>query len=170
MSFRPRRVGVLAAGLLTVGALIALGQPASAATGRAAGPASVDAAAPRVAKDADEARHRVPNPLLKEVLGEEDEGEGQDDPDISALCQDFVGKPNPYRNPAPNVDQIVGDTTVTIGSQAGCSSAQNETTIAVNPANPRNIVAGTNDYRVFNSREQRNDASGWAYTTFDGGK
>ena len=170
MSFRPRRVGVLAAGLLTVGALIALGQPASAATGRAAGPASVDAAAPRVAKNADEARRRVPNPLLKEVLGEEDEGEGQDDPDISALCQDFVGKPNPYRNPAPNVDQIVGDTTVTVGSQAGCSSAQNETTIAVNPANPRNIVAGTNDYRVFVDREQRNDSTGWAYTSFDGGK
>ena len=170
MSFRPRRVGVLAAGLLTVGALIALGQPASAATGRTAGPASVDAVAPRVAKDADEARHRVPNPLLKEILSEEDEGEGQDDPDISALCQDFVGKPNPYRNPAPNVDQIVGDTTVTIGSQAGCSSAQNETTIAVNPANPRNIVAGTNDYRVFVDREQRNDSTGWAYTSFDGGK
>ena len=127
MSFRPRRAGTLAAGLLTAAALIVLGQPASAATGRATGPASVDPAAPRVAKDADEARHRVPNPLLKEVLGEEDEGEGEDDPAISALCQEFVGKPNPYRNPAPNVDQIVGDTTVTVGSQAGCSSAQNET-------------------------------------------
>jgi hypothetical protein len=112
----------------------------------------------------------VPNPLLKEVLGEEDEGEGEDDPDISALCQDFVAKPNPYRNPAPNVDQIVGDTTVTVGSQAGCSSAQNETSIAVNPANPRNIVAGANDYRVFVEREQRNDSTGWAYTSFDGGK
>ena len=112
----------------------------------------------------------MPNPLLKEVLAEEDEGEGEDDPDISALCQDFVSKPNPYRNPAPNVDQIVGDTTVTIGSQAGCSSAQNETTIAVNPSNPRNIVAGANDYRVFVDREQRNDSTGWAYTSFDGGK
>jgi hypothetical protein len=116
---------VLAAGLLTAVALIALGQPASASTGSANGPAAVDAARPRVAKDADEARHRVPNPLLKEVLGEEDEGE--DDPNLSALCQDFVTKPNPYRNPAPNVDQIVGYTTVTVGSQAGCSSAQNET-------------------------------------------
>jgi hypothetical protein len=77
MSLRPRRAGLLAAGLLTAGALIALGQPAPAATGRATGPAPVDAAAPRVAKDADEARHRVPNPLLKEILGEEDEGEGR---------------------------------------------------------------------------------------------
>ena len=170
MSFRPRRAGALAAGLLTAAALIALGQPASAATGRAAGPESVDAAAPRVAKDADEARHRVPNPLLKEVLGEEDEGESGDDPALSALCQEFVGKPNPYRNPAPNVDQIVGDTIVTVGSQTGCSSAQNETSIAVNPFNPRNIVAGANDYRVFVDREQRNDSTGWAYTSFDGGK
>jgi hypothetical protein len=170
MSFRPRRAGVLAAGLLTAVALIALGQPASAATGRTTGPESVDTATPRIARDADEARHRVPNPLLKEVLGEEDEGEGEDDPDISALCQEFVGKPNPYRNPAPNVDQIVGDTTVTVGSQAGCSSAQNETSIAVNPVNPRNIVAGANDYRVFVDREQRNDSTGWAYTSFDGGK
>jgi hypothetical protein len=174
MSLRPRRAGALAAGLLTAVALIALGQPASAATsavtGRATGPASVDAARPRVAKGADEARHRVPNPLLKEVLGEEDEGESEDDPALSALCQEFVTKPNPYRNPAPNVDQIVGDTTVTVGSQAGCSSAQNETSIAVNPFNPRNIVAGANDYRVFVEREQRNDATGWAYTSFDGGR
>jgi hypothetical protein len=170
MNLRPRRTGVLAAGFLTAAALVALGQPASASTGAATGPASVDAAQPRIAKDADEARHRVPNPLLKEVLSEEDEGEGEDDPAISALCQDFVGKPNPYPNPAPNVDQIVGDTTVTVGSQAGCQSAQNETSIAVNPFNPRNIVAGANDYRVFVEREQRNDATGWAYTSFDGGK
>jgi hypothetical protein len=109
------------------------------------------------------------NPLLNEILSGEEE-ETVDDPALSALCQDFVGKPNPYADPAPNVDQIVGDTIVTTGSQTGCSSAQNETTIAVNPNNPQNIVAGTNDYRVFNSREQRNDSSGWAYTTFDGGK
>lgn len=81
-----------------------------------------------------------------------------------------MGQPNPYGNPGSNVDQIVGDTIVTVGTQTGCSSAQNENTIAINPSNPKNIVAGTNDYRVFNSREQRNDASGWAYTTFDGGK
>jgi hypothetical protein len=108
------------------------------------------------------------NPLLKQVLsGEHDT---VDTPALSALCQDYIGKPNPYANPAPNVDQIVGDTTVTAGSQTGCSSAQNETTIAVNPNNPRNLVAGTNDYRIFNAREQRNDGSGWAYTTFDGGR
>src|SRR6202166_2795870 len=30
--------------------------------------------------------------------------------------------------------------------------------------------AGTNDYRVFNTREGRNDGSGYAYTTFNGGR
>ena len=110
------------------------------------------------------------NPGLKAILSEKDADRGVEDPSLSALCQAGVSKPNPYRDPFPNIDQIVGDTTVTVGSQAGCSSAQNENTIAVNPENPRNLVAGTNDYRVFNSREQRNDASGWAYTSFDGGK
>ena len=89
---------------------------------------------------------------------------------MSALCQSGVGKPNPYKKVAPNVDQIVGDSLVTVGSQTGCSAAQNENTIAVNPENPKNLVAGTNDYRIFNTREQRNDGSGYAYTSFDGGK
>ncbi|MCW2846533.1 MAG: neuraminidase [Marmoricola sp.] len=110
------------------------------------------------------------NPGLKAILSEKDADRGVEDPAQSALCQAGVGKPNPYRNPFPNIDQIVGDTIVPIGTQAGCSAPQNEDTIAVNPENPRNLVAGTNDYRVFNSREQRNDGSGWAYTTFNGGR
>jgi len=110
------------------------------------------------------------NPGLKAVLSEKDSDRAGDSPSLSALCQDGLGRPNPYRPPTPNVDQIVGDTTVTVGSQTGCQAAQNENTIAVNPENPKNLVAGTNDYRVFNTREQRNDGSGWAYTTFDGGK
>jgi hypothetical protein len=108
------------------------------------------------------------NPLLKELLSAH-EDEQPDAPTLSALCQSYLGQPNPYADPAPNVDQIVGDTIVTVGSQTGCSAAQNETSIAVNPYNPRNLVAGTNDYRLFNSRENRNDGSGWAYTSFDGG-
>jgi hypothetical protein len=183
MTLHPRS-GLLAAGLLTVAALVAMGQPAAAApgsahpTGRAAsaGPAAVDRAAGRTATGRttaapdEEARHRVPNPLLKEVLGEEDEGEQEDDPALSALCQTFVSKPNPYRPVSPNVNQIIGDSTVTVGSQAGCSSAQNETSIVVNPNNPNNIVAGANDYRVFVAREQRNDSTGWAYASVDGGR
>jgi hypothetical protein len=109
------------------------------------------------------------NELLKTVLAEQ-EHEDFDPPALSALCQSFIGQTHVYADPAPNVDQIVGDTIVGVGSQTGCSAAQNETTIAVNPANPRNIVAGANDYRLFNSRENRNDSYAYAYTSFDGGR
>src|SRR6267142_1039116 len=91
-------------------------------------------------------------------------------PNLSALCQSYIGQLNTYANPRPNVDQINGDQIVLAGTQLGCDTAQNETTIAVNPSNPRNLVAGTNDYRVFNTREGRNDGAGFAYTTFDGGR
>ncbi len=91
-------------------------------------------------------------------------------PNLSALCQAYLGQLNVYGNPAPNVDQINGDTVFAVGTQKGCNAAQNETSIVVNPKNPKNLVGGTNDYRLFNTREARNDGSGWAYTTFDGGK
>jgi len=91
-------------------------------------------------------------------------------PNLSALCQSYIGHLNTYANPRPNVDQINGDQIVLAGTQLGCDTAQNETTIAVNPSNPRNLVAGTNDYRIFNTREGRNDGAGYAYTTFDGGR
>lgn len=111
--------------------------------------------------------HRANNGLLNTTgdQGDIDEPPAGAPP---ALCASYTT--NPYANPAPNVDQIHGDTIVQVGTQKGCSAAQNETSIAVNPFNPKNLVAGTNDYRVFNTREQRNDGSGWAYTTFDGGK
>ncbi|WP_203907137.1 sialidase family protein [Rhizocola hellebori] len=112
----------------------------------------------------------VPNELLYDLLQEgEDEGNGEE-PNLTALCVDYLGHPNPYGNPAPNVDMIHGDTTVPVGTQTGCQTAQNETSIAVNPFNPRNLVAGANDYRGFNSRENRNDGTGVAYTTMDGGR
>jgi hypothetical protein len=122
-----------------------------------------------VGSHAASATGRPHNELLKQVLAD-NEHEDFDSPTQSALCQSFIGRTNVYGNPAPSVDQIVGDTIVQAGSQTGCNAAQNETTIAVNPANPRNIVAGSNDYRVFNSRENRNDTTGWAYTSFDGGR
>jgi len=140
-------------------------------------PAGTDRSGPRSAvrpaapRPADQARtHTVPNPLLKEVFSEQDADQQVEPTTISALCQSFIGQPNPYGPLAPNVDAIVGDGIVSAGSQTGCSSAQNETTIAVNPANPNNVVAGSNDYRLFNSRESRNDATGVADTSFDGGK
>ena len=92
------------------------------------------------------------------------------DPSLSALCQSFIGSPNPYSRVRPNVDMISNDSVVAAGTQLGCQTAQNETSIAVNPSNPKNLVSGTNDYRLFNTREGRNDGAGFAYTTFDGGK
>jgi hypothetical protein len=161
---------------LTAAVLAAAGQPAVAAPpGPAlaepapAEQAAADAGRPG-ARSAERPRQKHPNPLLRETLPSKRGGAPRPDPAVSALCQSYLGKPNPYRSPAPNVNTIVGDTVVPIGSQAGCAAAQNETTIAVNPYNPRNLVAGANDYRLFNDREQRNDGAGFAYTTFDGGK
>lgn len=142
-------------GLVAAAALVA--------GGFAAAPAS---AATATTVTANTASH---NPLLNYVLAY-----GQDDytdsTALSALCQSYAGNTQVYNPIAPNVDTITGDTVVNVGSQTGCYAAQNETTVAVNPENPRNLVAGSNDYRVFNSREDRNDSSGWAYTSFDGGK
>ncbi|HVV18026.1 MAG TPA: sialidase family protein [Pseudonocardiaceae bacterium] len=140
------RAGLFA---IVVGAVVLVGQPAVAAqpTG-----------------------HTVPNPLLKEQFAAGDDDNNGDDPAVSALCQSYLGQPSPYRALTPNVDTISNDGVNPVGSQEGCSTAQNETTVAVNPYNPRNIVAGSNDYRLFNSRENRNDASGWSYTSMDGGR
>ncbi len=170
------RTVVLAAGaaaLLAAGPATASGATAAPAHGPArgnhpmgliAGPAHTatrHAAAPA-------RTHTTPNPLLKEQFssGTDELAEAP----AAALCQSYLGKPNPYAPLAPNVDAINGDTVVPVGSQTGCNAAQNETTVAQNPANPRNLVAGSNDYRGFNSRENRNDGTGYAYTSFDGGK
>jgi hypothetical protein len=157
--------------LLGAAALAMAGQPASATGSDRPVPNDPGArhAAPRHA--AATAPHAVHNPLLKEVLSNEDDADRQGEPPaLSALCQSYLGHPTPYRRIGSNIDAISGDTTVAVGSQTGCSAAQNETTIAVNPYDPNNLVAGSNDYRVFNAREQRNDSSGWAYTSFDGGR
>ena len=135
-----------------VAALVALG---TAAIGTSTGAASAAAG---------------PSNIHNELLNKRETETQPDAPNLSALCQSQLGQPNPYAKPAPNVDLIQGDTVVQAGSQTGCQSAQNESTIVVNPANPANLVAGSNDYRVFNVRENRNDGSGVAYTSFDGGR
>ncbi|MGH6653648.1 MAG: sialidase family protein [Actinocrinis sp.] len=170
---RTRPLAGLAA-FATCAAMVALGPGAAqaAATGSPGGdhpmrqdPARVTA---RVTADAAARTHSTPNPLLKEqfISGTDELKEA----DLSALCQSYLAGPNPYAPLAPNVDVIHGDTVVPVGSQTGCQAAQNETSVTVDPTNPRHLVAASNDYRNFNTREQRNDASGWAYTSFDGGK
>lgn len=176
---RLRVFGMTATAAIAVLAMAMAGEPASAAPRAGDGnpatrPAPLDTrsgAHSRIRTFAESApAHTVPNDLLKEEFAAGEDDEAGDDPALSALCQDFIGQPTPYRNPAPNVDAISGDTVVPVGSQTGCHSAQNETTIAVNPYNPRNLVAGSNDYRFFNTREQRNDSTGVALTSFDGGR
>jgi hypothetical protein len=175
-----QRIGAtgFAVALLSVLAMATSGQAGAAATPHTSSAGSMSRPAPidpsgsglhRQATRATAPTHTVPNPLLKEqfALGGDDSGA---DPAVSALCQSFIGQPTPYHALAPNVDAINNDNITVAGSSTGCSTTQNETTAAVNPFNPRNVVEGSNDYRIFNARENRNDASGWAYTSFDGGK
>jgi hypothetical protein len=169
MIFRSGRAVVL--GSVALAGSLALGLTgAQAATAR---PAPLDPAPHQTHRSGASAKAALPDhrrsPGLKALFSEKDADRAGDVPGLSALCQQGIGKPNPYRNAYPNVDQIVGDAIVEVGSQTGCSTAQNENTVAVNPENPKNLVAGTNDYRVYNPNEDRNDSSGWAYTSFDGG-
>ena len=95
--------------------------------------------------------------------------------DVLAQCQtyDNVNNVNPYAPFVTNVNVIVSDNyNVGAGVNQGCRTPQNETTIAVNPANPLNLVAGANDYRdccVVSGGTLRNDGSGWVYVSMDGG-
>jgi len=69
-----------------------------------------------------------------------------------------------------NVEAIVADALNNSGSSSfGCTPAQNATTIAANPTNPLNPIAGANDYRVCRDLAGLNDGTGWACSSFDGG-
>ena len=68
---------------------------------------------------------------------------------------------------------VVQKATINSTSVSTCNpgkpTAQNETTIAVNPNNANNLVGGTNDYRLYEPSENRYDGSGGFYTSTDGG-
>src|SRR5947209_15832097 len=78
----------------------------------------------------------------------------------------------------PNVN-VVGSADVTQkatisgASVATCNpgkqTAQNETTIAVNPANASYLVAGVNDYRIYEPSEHRYDGSGGYFRSGNAG-
>jgi len=89
----------------------------------------------------------------------------------AGLCRSApFNSPGAYGPLGSNVDAIVGDAVNNSGfSNLGCTTPQNETTVAVNPTNASNLVAGANDYRVCCDFTGLNDASGWAYYSFDGG-
>src|SRR3989339_2123295 len=52
----------------------------------------------------------------------------------------------------------------------GKQTPQNETAIAVNPNDANNLVAGANDYRLYEPSENRYDGGGGVYLSTDGGK
>jgi hypothetical protein len=114
-------------------------------------------------------------PTINAPWAHEGEDEGElDAPDLAAgLCRSTpFNLPGTYNPLAPTeIDAIVGDAVNNSGfSNLGCTTPQNETTIAVNPTNPNNVIAGANDYRVCCDFTNLNDATGGAYFSFNGGQ
>jgi hypothetical protein len=115
------------------------------------------------------------DPTINAPWAMEGDDEELDAPDAAAgLCRSapFNTPAGAYAPLAPTeVDAINGDPTNNSGfSNFGCTTPQNETTIAANPTNPNNLVAGANDYRVCCDFTGLNDGTGWAYYSFDGGQ
>jgi hypothetical protein len=110
-------------------------------------------------------------PTINAPWAQGDDEQPLDSPITAAgLCRSSqFSTANPYA-PTTNVDVISGDALNNSGfSNFGCTTPQNETTVAVNPMNPDNVIAGANDYRTCCDFTALNDASGWAYASFDGG-
>ena len=110
-------------------------------------------------------------PTINAPWAHEGDDDDFDTPDAAvALCRSAPFTTLAAYAPTSDTDAIVGDAVNNSGaSNLGCTTPQNETTIAVDPSNPRHLVAGANDYRVCCDFTALNDGTGWAYTSFDGG-
>ena len=114
------------------------------------------------------------DPTVNAPWANEGDEEEFEPPDAAAgLCRSALRRfrSRTERSRLQRPDVITGDQVNNSGfSNLGCTTPQNETTIAVNPTNPNNLIAGANDYRVCCDFTGLNDATGWAYYSFDGGK
>ena len=90
------------------------------------------------------------SPTINAPWALEDDQQPLDSPILAAgLCRsapfDTTGAYGPL---GTNVDAIVGDPVNNSGfSNLGCTTPQNETTIAVNPTNSSNLIAGANVFQ-----------------------
>jgi hypothetical protein len=123
---------------------------------------------------ADNPKHKFKfEPTVNAPWVNEADEEGFEPADAAAgLCRSVASLPGTYLPLAgTEKDVISGDQTNNSGfSNLGCKTPQNETTIAVNPTDQQNLIAGANDYRVCCDFTALNDATGWAYYSFDGGQ
>ena len=110
-------------------------------------------------------------PSIAAPWAQGDDEEELEPPDAAvALCRSTPwSTPGAYA-PTTNIDVIHNDPVNNSGaSNFGCFTPQNETAIAVDPGNPRHLVAGANDYRPCCDFTGLNDGTGWAYVSTDGG-
>ncbi|MCL4507874.1 MAG: glycoside hydrolase [Chloroflexi bacterium] len=111
------------------------------------------------------------DPTINAPWALESDQQPLDSPTAAGLCRSNpFNTTGAYGSLGSNVDAIVGDAVNLSGfSNLDCTTPQNETTIAANPTNPKNLIAGANDYRVCCDFDGLNDGTGWAYYSFDGG-